>query len=104
MQKRFQALLFCYIIFAVFEINKPFSVGLHINNVVQSSFSAYKNNKVLMEGDGFLMFINFIGGTQVQLCLIKHCILLLILTRGGQSSRKIYLSRSIVTYSKMPFK
>ena len=24
--------------------------------------------------------------------------------RGGQSSRKIYLSRSIVTYSKMPFK
>ena len=26
------------------------------------------------------------------------------LTRGGQSSRKIYLSRSIVTYSKMPFK
>ena len=25
-------------------------------------------------------------------------------TRGGQSSRKIYLSRSIVTYSKMPFK
>ena len=25
-------------------------------------------------------------------------------SRGGQSSRKICLSRSIVTYSKMPFK
>ena len=31
-------------------------------------------------------------------------ILLLVILRGGQSSRKIYLSRSIVTYSKMPFK
>ena len=27
-----------------------------------------------------------------------------VASRGGQSSRKIYLSRSIVTYSKMPFK
>ena len=26
------------------------------------------------------------------------------ISRGGQSSRKIYLSRRIVTYSKMPFK
>ena len=29
---------------------------------------------------------------------------LLGITRGGQSSRKIYLNRSIVTYSKMPFR
>ena len=36
--KRFQALLSRNIIFVVLGINKPFPVGLNINNVVLSSF------------------------------------------------------------------